>query len=510
MKTILKSLFGKIALIFLIQILALSAIQMYLSLTCTFDYYYEKDQKLHAKTAAALARMIEERVKAGCSLTTITNDTQNLTLLNPDAHIYIVDQAGRILQTLTDSSEIKRKKIDVQPILEFVVAKDQSLKEAVFVDNPLDPDGKVIFSASPLHLDDQEAYLLITYNVPLNTLSLQSIMDSGVLQNTALAAMLAVMFSLFAGFLVFFFLNKRLQIMRNVVNFFKNGKYDARIPITSRDEIGELGVAFNNMASAFETYLRDLERNDRMRREFIANISHDLRSPLASTRGYVETLMIKDEKLSQKERKKFLKIIHKNVVHLSELVSELFELAKFDAKEIEPAIEPFSIAELAQDIVLKFQPQSENLNINLISRFPKNLPLVMGDIGMIERAISNLIQNALKFSGKGATVNVELLKAENHVIVKIADNGPGIPVEDLPYVFERFYRVDKSRNRKSGGSGLGLAIVKKIVEAHGQKISVRCNPGSETVFSFTLPVWKKDLSQQRNKIKQTISSPEKS
>ena len=170
---------------------------------------------------------------------------------------------------------------------------------------------------------------------------------------------------------------------------------------------------------------------------------------------------------------------------------------------IEPTIEPFSIAELAQDIVLKFQPQTEAMDVNLISRFPKKLPLVKGDIGMIERAISNLIQNALKFSGKGSTVALEIERRQDTIEVRVGDNGPGIPKNDLPHIFERFYRVDKSRNRASGGSGLGLAIVKKIVEAHEQQISVQSDTQSGTVFSFKLPIWKKKVVSTTKNTTQT-------
>ena len=503
-RKLFKSLFGKIALIFLIEILVLSAIQMYLSLTCTFDYYFEKDQKIHASTASNLAGIIENRFNSGQDFTSIKKEINKLRLLNPDAHIFVLDPAGNILATLTDETTVVRKKVDVRPILEFLSIDAPKRMKAIFIDDPLHTDKRVIFSASPLSLPSKMGYLLVTFNVPLNTISWQTIRESGVLQNTSLAAMLTVMMSLLAGFLVFFFLNKRLQIMRNVVNYFKNGKYDARIPITTQDEIGDLGLAFNNMASEFEKYLQSLERNDRMRRELIANISHDLRSPLASVRGYVETILMKDSALSKNERKKFLKIIHKNVVHLNDLVNELFELAKFDAKEIEPAFEPFSIAELAQDIVLKFQPQAETQGINLILRFPKNLPLVKGDIGMIERAVSNLIQNALKFCPGDSTVVLEIEKLPGQIRINVRDNGPGIPAEDLPHIFERFYRVDKSRNRASGGSGLGLAIVKKIIEAHGQAISVTSSKAEGTVFSFTLPVWKKEYVAVKSTSQQNI------
>ncbi len=490
-RKVLKSLFGKIALIFLVEIMVLSAIQMYLSLTCTFDYYFEKDQKIHAETAANLAKIVEQQWRNGQSFSEIQQTIQGLRLLNPNAHIFLLDEKGQILDNWSDHSPLQRQKIDLQPVLRFLSMKPQNLKEAIFVDDPLHPQNRVIFSASPVVLPQQMGYLLVTFNVPFNSISFQSIKESGVLQNTSLAAMLTVLMSLLAGFLVFFFLNRRLQIMRNVVNYFKNGQYDARIPITAQDEIGDLGIAFNNMANEFQKYLRNLERNDRLRRELIANISHDLRSPLASARGYVETIIMKEKQLSAKERQKFLQVIYKNVVQLNDLVNELFELAKFDAQQIEPAVEAFSLAELAQDIVLKFQPQAEAQGLNLLSRFPKKLPLVKGDIGMIERAISNLIQNAIKFCDSGATVVLELKPVAHGVEICVKDNGAGIPPEDLPFIFERFYRVDKSRNRTSGGSGLGLAIVKKIVEAHGSTIQVKSVPQQETIFKFELPYWQK-------------------
>ncbi len=506
MKKIFKSLFGKIALIFLVEIMVLSAIQMYLSLTCTFDYYYEKDQRIHACTAPNLVDIVEKKIAQGATVQELQENVENLRLLNPNAHIFLLDHQGNILQSLTKESVLKRQKVSIHPILEFLSYNRPEKMGAIFIEDPLAEDKQVIFSASPINLPGKMGYLLVTFNVPLNTFSWQSIKESGVLQNTSAAAMLTVLLSLLAGFLVFFFLNRRLQIMRNVVNYFKNGKYDARIPVKTQDEIGELGVAFNNMANAFEQYLQNLKNNDRMRRELIANISHDLRSPLASARGYIETILMKDQNLNPEDRKKFLEIIHKNIVHLNELVDDLFELAKYDAKQIEPTMEPFSIAELLQDIVLKFQPQAEAQKITLISRFQKNLPLVMGDIGMIERAVSNLIQNALKFCGKGCAVILEVQKNTDHVCIKVKDNGPGIPEKDLPHIFDRFYRVDKSRNRAFGGSGLGLAIVKKIIEAHHSTIEVVSSPEQGTVFSFVLPFWQQNKrtrqvqNQKNNKL----------
>ena len=149
--------------------------------------------------------------------------------------------------------------------------------------------------------------------------------------------------------------------------------------------------AFNKLAATIEENIPEIKNNDRLRRDLIANISHDLRSPLASIQGYLETIMIKEEKLSSTERRDYLEIVYKNFQRLNRLVDDLLELSKLDAKQIKPKPEHFSIAELTQDVVLKFKPQAEKQHITIHSDFPSGIPIVEGDIGMIERALSNLL-----------------------------------------------------------------------------------------------------------------------
>lgn len=288
---------------------------------------------------------------------------------------------------------------------------------------------------------------------------------------------------------VFFFLTKRVHRMTQAVRRFKDGQYHQRIKVTSDDEIGDLAKAFNHMAYTIEQNMQEMEKNDHLRRELIANVSHDLRSPLTSIQGYIETVLIKGNKLPQEKREAYLETILKNVVHLNNLVQELFELSKLDAKESEPHPEPFSIAELVQDVLLKFQPKAMKREVNLVSKLPFNLPMVSADIGMIERVISNLIDNALNFTPAGGKVEVILKKEGNQVQVTVSDTGAGIPAEDIPHIFDRFYMVEKSRTRHGGGSGLGLAIARKIVEAHGGQLLVDSKVKEGTSFIFLLQVY---------------------
>ncbi len=251
-----------------------------------------------------------------------------------------------------------------------------------------------------------------------------------------------------------------------------------------KEEVSKATDAFNKMAATIEANIQEIKNNDRLRRDLIANISHDLRSPLASIQGYLETIMIKEEKLSSTERRDYLEIVYKNFQRLNRLVDDLLELSKLDAKQIKPKPEHFSIAELTQDVVLKFKPQAEKQHITIHSDFPSGIPIVEGDIGMIERALSNLLDNALIYTPEKGTVTVELQDKEKKVSVKVTDNGKGISDTDLPRVFDRFYRADKSRSTE--GTGLGLAITKKIIEAHHGEITVQSHLNKGTTFQFEL------------------------
>jgi signal transduction histidine kinase len=312
------------------------------------------------------------------------------------------------------------------------------------------------------------------------------IRDSYYLRAGIVAFFLALAATLIVGLSLFFFLTRRLKSLSDAVRDFEKGDLTRRVTVQGRDELGALGRSFNEMASTIAADVEKLRLAERMRRDLIGNISHDLRSPLASIQGYLETMVLKDPQLSAEERRAYLRVSLRNTAHLQRLVEELLELAKLDARQVQLRTEPLQIAELAQDVALKLAPEAQGAGISLTVEPGGDLPLVTGDVGMIERVLTNLIENALRFTPAGGAVRAILDGEPQAVRVTVADTGSGIAPEDLPHVFERFYRADKSRDRTSGGAGLGLAIARQIVELHGSSLEVQSRPGEGARFSFVL------------------------
>jgi len=242
--------------------------------------------------------------------------------------------------------------------------------------------------------------------------------------------------------------------------------------------------------------MQELRDADRMRRELVANVSHDLRSPLSSIQGYLETVSIKDGDLEPAERRRYVETALRNAQRLNSLVGSLFELSKLETKQIQPEREAFPLAELVQDVVLQYRPRAEAEAVDLQAELPDRRVRAHADIGLMERVLTNLIDNAIHYTPSGGTVRVGMSVTEaggdgagpDRIRLFVRDTGPGIPEDDVPHVFERFYRVDKSRDRDRGGAGLGLAIAHTIVDLHGEKLEVKSDLGRGTTFWFDLPV----------------------
>jgi two-component system OmpR family sensor kinase len=230
-----------------------------------------------------------------------------------------------------------------------------------------------------------------------------------------------------------------------------------------------------------------LRQTDALRRELVANVSHDLRTPIASLHGYLETLLLKDGQLSRQEQQQYLEIALKHSSRLATLVAELFELAKLDAEDINLQREPLALGELVQDVILKSQLVARDAGVTLQSDIPEGLPLVLADIGMIERVLDNLIDNALRHTQSGGTVKLSLSRHPGCVELRVTDTGCGIAQADMHRIFDRFYRSERTGTDKANGAGLGLAIAKRILDLHGSVINVQSELNVGTTFSFSLP-----------------------
>ncbi|MEL6988635.1 MAG: HAMP domain-containing sensor histidine kinase, partial [Bacteroidota bacterium] len=298
--------------------------------------------------------------------------------------------------------------------------------------------------------------------------------------------------SLLLGALALWYLTKNLRVVIETVRRFKDGDYAARIDPDSSKDLSDLSMNFNAMADQIVANIDQQKSLENLRRELIANISHDLRTPLSIIQGYAETLLIKEDQIGKDEKNKYLKIILDSSENVNQLVNQLFEYSKLEAKQVEAQKEPFSLAELVNDIFMKYQIIASNKNQTIELKQGSSTPLVFADVSLVERVIQNLMDNAIKFTPEGGKILLELNISEDSVQCSVSDNGIGISEKDQVHIFERYHRSE--RTKKPSGAGLGLAIAKKIMEIHQSTLKVRSKLNEGTSFIFDLPIYKEQLS----------------
>lgn len=288
------------------------------------------------------------------------------------------------------------------------------------------------------------------------------------------------------GYFLSVALTDRIVTLNQAAREIAQGRLDVRVPVTGNDEMASLAHTFNDMMAQLEAADQKQRELDSLRRNLIAWAGHDLRTPLASIRAIVEALadgIVEDSETVDR----YLHTAQREISSLSLLLDDLFELAQLEAGGLRLELGPNSISDLISDTMESFSELAVRQAVTLEGSAEQGVDPVLMDAQQIGRVISNLLDNALRHSLSGGTVRVEALKTPTGAQVRIIDTGEGIEAEDLPHIFERFYRGEKSRNRTTGGAGLGLAIAKGIVEAHGGHIGVNSTPGEGTCFFFTLP-----------------------
>jgi len=278
-----------------------------------------------------------------------------------------------------------------------------------------------------------------------------------------------------------FFLSRRtlapVKALTSAAKRLGRGDFSQRVQVKDRSELGELANTFNSMAS-------DLERAEQLRQNMVADIAHELRTPLSNIRGYLEA--IRDGVI--KPDADTIRSLNEEATLLSRLVEDLHELSLAEAGELKLICQVENIAELIKQTVAEVQTQAIAKGLLVSVDLPDNLPPVNIDPHRISQVLRNLLENAVAHTVIGDAITVTARQKDKYVEVSVTDTGEGIPAEDLPNIFERFYRVDKSRTRATGGTGLGLTITKRLVEAHGGRIEAHSELGQGSRFVFTLPV----------------------
>ena len=311
-------------------------------------------------------------------------------------------------------------------------------------------------------------------------------LDSKVQYVVWVVGLFTVIVITLASFQVSKRITRPIQRIAETAQEIKGGDVDQRIPVTTSDEIGDLATSINEMADRLSSDIETLKKLERVRSEFLANVSHELRTPIFSVQGFIETLLdgaVDDPNVNRG----FLRKAQHHSARLDALLNDLIEISRIESGEMKMSFRYFSIVEFLQQIVEETRPQAEKKDVPIV--FTSELDPrenVYGDRGRLKQVMINLIDNALKYTDRGGSVEVGVRREGNHSTVWVKDTGSGIGPEHVDRIFERFYRIDRDRSREVGGTGLGLAIVKHIVEAHGGTIRVESEVGKGSTFSFTL------------------------
>jgi two-component system phosphate regulon sensor histidine kinase PhoR len=300
----------------------------------------------------------------------------------------------------------------------------------------------------------------------------------------ALATFIASYF--FIVYAVENFIYEKVKIIYKTIHRLKQPKSASKGKSKGEDVLEEVKKDVLYWAEDKVKEIQKLRKKDSFRREFIGNVAHELKTPVFNIQGYVLTLL--EGALEDPDNnRKFLEKAARSVDRMVMLLEDLDEITKIESGNFKLETEEFDIVELCRESIESLEHKAKKHDINLRLKNPNERPImVIAERSQIEQVLTNLLVNSINYGKKGGETMIRFYNMEENILVEVADDGPGIAKEHLPRIFERFYRVDKSRSRNEGGSGLGLSIVKHIIEAHGQAINVRATPDRGATFSFTL------------------------
>ena len=456
-------------------------------------YYEELSQRLNASLAMYVVNaesLINDGVVNHEALSELANRAM---VINPTAEIYLLSPDGGILGHALPPDEIVVDRVEIGPVKELL---SESRPLPIKGINPRNPGVRKVFSAFPIsdpnNANSHAGYLYVVLGGSQYEAIAKTVAGSDKQRMVTTVILLLVLTAFVAGTLLFSFLTRRLRRLTTELSAFTEGQFKADTPVSAvaqpRDEIDQLRNACNYMATTIRQQLSSLQENDRLRRELVTNISHDLRTPLTTMQGYIETLIIKDNELDPQTRSQYLEIARKHATHLGSLIQDLFELAMLDSSRVMPAFEKFSISELIHDVAQEFELQAQKGLVSLQVDPPDEAVFVYADISLIQRVLENLVGNALKYTPRGGKVSISVQPSSTAVDISVSDTGLGISEESLPHIFDRFYKADADDPSDKGSMGLGLAIAKRIMELHESEIRVVSEEKRGTRFHFDLPL----------------------
>lgn len=436
----------------------------------TTRYNNSEKERMYLDSAKNISRLVS---MSGSSSSDLLIYSLQLSAGNLDAMIYICDSTGQIRLAETSSMSYSRSGSKIPASVMRIINKNESFSENGTL------GGFFNFSRTsacvPIDFGNDGtvdgAVIVSSYGGNYTNII------SGIFKIFIFCICMILVLSFIATYFVTARLVRPLRQMSKAAKSFAKGDFSTRIPVRNNDEIGQLSVAFNNMASS----LTSLEE---MRRSFVANVSHELKTPMQSIGGFIDGIL--DGTIPKEKENYYLKIVSDEVKRLSRLVRSFLDIARIEAGELKINPTEFDVMETVRRVVIGFEQAIDEKSLDIRGLDADSKFMVYADSDLTHQIIYNLVDNAVKFANKGGYLEINVVSKGKKIYIGVKNSGMGIPANELPYVFDRFYKTDKSRSRDRKGVGLGLYIVKAVLNMQGQDIVVKSVEGEFCEFVFTL------------------------
>ncbi len=477
----------RLAIVFALLLLVCSGTSAWLQLRSNRMHELEVVQALSRDVAESIARDAQLTDANGLMPSAVRNLFNQLMMVNPSVEVYLLEPDGRIAGHAAPEGRLRRDRVDLEPVHRFI----DGHMLPILGDDPRSRDGRKVFSAAPLSVNGREVGFIyvVLLGEAHDLLAARGSADA-VLKTALLSIGMVGLLCLAAGLVAFTLITRPLRRLTESVRQFDMHGVPPEMPARaseaadhSHDEIAVLDSAYRQMVLRISEQWQALRRQDQERRELIANVSHDLRTPLSSLHGYLETLLLKDASLEPAERRRYLGIALDQSQRVGALSQSLFELARLEYGFVQPEPESFSLRDLVQDVFQKFELAAESRHIALQADLSPQLPAVRADLGMMERVLSNLLDNALRYTPEGGSISIGIRSVGPELELTVSDTGPGISPELREGLFRRPFTVGGARR----DGGLGLRIVHQMLELHGVSIHLVESSGGGAAFRFCLP-----------------------
>jgi len=490
------SLYQRLALTLCAAFIIMASLLVAWSNSLVQQSKYQAEQKLHVNLAEHLAHdnpLLQDGVYDKPAL---ENLFHTLMLLGPAFEFYFLDDKGNILTYSAEPAKIKRKSVSLLPIKQLI-AKPQQVP--IFGDDPRGFTNKKIFSASPVYQGELlQGYLYIIIGGQIYDSIFSQVQADKELQKYGAFVIASLLLLLLILLAVFHYFTHPVRELAKQMQALKAVQYDqTKIHLKQwgstsshnidSNEVHFLGATFNDMVMQINQQFSLLTENDRLRRELLAHLSHDLRTPLATMQGYIETLAIKGDELSNSQRQEYLTTVQRNVSQLKRMIDQIFELAHLENGQVSVNLETFAIGELLHDILEKFTLKAADKNISLSLQPQYCQFIVYSDIAKLERIITNLLENAIRHTASDGEIIMTVSQHSSQVKVSVTDNGNGISKEDIAYIFDARYRASNAIEDNILHTGLGLAISQKLSKVLNSELIVKSELGTGTCFSLSIP-----------------------